>query len=413
LSATNLPPITLDSHIVVRPLSKQLENGVVIIGRYDEYLELPPEGLDFLGWLDEGLSLAQARERFEFQHNPLPDEDLWQVIDAFLECDFIAEIDGRPIPSGYASDQPRRNWFPPRLAKAMFSKPVLLAWLIIAIPATAIWVFHPEFWPKAADYFWTDYYFVVVLVGILLWLSNMIVHELAHWVACQAKGIEATITWTQRLGFFPMSQTIMHNIWAMPRSARLLPIAAGMMWDILIISVGLYLLFFDKHEFLVLPLFIIKVLKFHLLTATIALAAQFWLFSRMDGYFLLSALMGQRNLQADTFDWLKSRIKTRVTFQPPAAGMKFIYLYVLIIVFWGGLFMGQFLLIDLPIKLQLLWESFLKISSGVDLTAVAYADGVAVVASQLIFWGLLFYAYWRENVPTWRRAWSARLRLSG
>jgi hypothetical protein len=56
-----IPAITLDSRVCLHPLSKQLENGVVIIGREDQFLELPSEGLDFLAWLDEGLTLAQAR----------------------------------------------------------------------------------------------------------------------------------------------------------------------------------------------------------------------------------------------------------------------------------------------------------------------------------------------------------------
>ena len=56
----DLSVISLDSQIRLRPLSKQLENGVAIIGWGDQFLELPPEGLQFLAWLDEGLSLAEV-----------------------------------------------------------------------------------------------------------------------------------------------------------------------------------------------------------------------------------------------------------------------------------------------------------------------------------------------------------------
>ena len=51
--ATTLP-ITLDSKIRLHPLSEQRENGVVIIGRGDQFLELPSEGTDFLTWLAQG-----------------------------------------------------------------------------------------------------------------------------------------------------------------------------------------------------------------------------------------------------------------------------------------------------------------------------------------------------------------------
>ncbi|MBI1879442.1 MAG: hypothetical protein HYR94_14695, partial [Chloroflexi bacterium] len=207
----------------------------------------------------------------------------------------------------------------------MFSKPALVAWMGVVIPATLLWANTPALWPRMADYFWLEYNFIIILVGLLLWLVDMPLHELAHLLACRAKGIDASITWTQRLGFIPMSQAVMHNIWAVPRSARLLPIAAGMVFDILRISLLVYLLFFQHIGWLLWPDLAIKFLKFYLLTSTLSLLTQFWLFSKMDGYFLLSALLGQRNLQADTYQWLKSKLRQTSRFDPPAGGMKFIY----------------------------------------------------------------------------------------
>jgi hypothetical protein len=401
---TNHPEITLDSHIQFRPLSKQVEAGAVILGWADHFLELPQEGLDFLGWLDEGMSLAEARARFETRHNPFPTEDVLAVMAAFQASDFIATIDGQSLPPRFAPRQAGRSWIPQGWAQVIFSTPVLLTWLALAVPAALIWVVTPELWPRRADYFWTDYYFIVVLVGTLLWLFNMVLHEAAHYLACRAKGIEATITWTQRLGLMPMSQTIMHNIWAVPRSTRLFPIAAGMVVDFLRMSVVIYLLYFAQIGLITLPELLIAFLKFYLLTATLALVAQFWLFSKMDGYFLLSALLGQRNLQADTFNWLTSKLSSKRNFVAPTGGMKFIYIYVVITLVWGGLFMGQVLFVSLPIKIQLLWESLLKTMGGVSLNSLEFADGVAVFTSQMIFWGLLLYAYWRDTLPNWRRA---------
>src|SRR5512134_862109 len=85
-----LSAISLDSQIRLRPLSRQLENGVAIIGWGDEFLELPPEGLHFIAWLDEGLSLSEARRRFEAHYTPFSDDEVWEVIKAFWESNFIA-----------------------------------------------------------------------------------------------------------------------------------------------------------------------------------------------------------------------------------------------------------------------------------------------------------------------------------
>lgn len=403
MSETVVPPVTLDSKIHLHPLSKQLENDVVIIGREDQFLELPSEGLDFLAWLDDGLTLAQARDRFESCYNPFPNDEVFEVVNAFLECDFVATVDGQPIAPHRVALEPKSDWFPRSWAQALFSKPVLITWMVSVVPAALLWVFNPELWPRRSDYFWAEYNSIVVLSAMLIWLLGMPLHELAHWIACRAKGIEATITWTQRLGFFPMSQTVMHNIWAVPRGARLLPLAAGMMWDVLCISLVLYLLYFERNGWLALPWLATRLLKFYILLITMALAAQFWLFSKMDGYFLVSALLGQRNLQSDTYTWLKSRFTRTDTFDSPAGGMKFIYIYALITVFWGGLFMAQFLLVSLPIKVQLIWESVVKIWHGPEVAPIDFYDGVGVFASQVIFYGLLLYAYVREALPNLRQ----------
>jgi hypothetical protein len=393
----SLPQVSLNSQVRLHPLSRQRENGVVILGRGDQFLELPAEGLDFLAWLDQGDSLAQARARFEARHNPFPDQEVLELVHAFLECDFVAAVDGQPIPAQHAPLKSNSAWLPRRWAQALFSTPLLVAWMAVVIPAAGLWVLTPELWPRRADYFWADYNSLVILTAMLVWLLGMLLHETAHWLACRAKGIEATITWTRRIGIFPMSQTVMHTIWAVPRAARLLPLAAGMAWDVLLLSLAVYLLFFAKLGWLGLPWVAVKLLKFYVLFVCMALAAQVWLFAKMDGYFLVSAVLGQRNLQADTHAWLKSRLLKRGRFEPPAAGMRFIYLYALITVVWGGLFMAQFLLVNLPIKVQLIWQAAQQVWPGGAGPAAQVADGLAVLASQAIYYGLLAYVYVREK----------------
>jgi hypothetical protein len=168
-------------------------------------------------------------------------------------------------------------------------------------------------------------------------------------------------------------------------------------------SPSLYLLYFARTGWLVLPWLATSLLKFYVLFITMALAAQFWLFSRMDGYFLVSSLLGQRNLQSDTYSWLRSKVIKARGYEPPAGGMKFIYVFALITVFWGGLFMAQFLLVNLPIKVHLIWESLLKVLNGAQLAPIEFYDGVGVLASQALFYGLLLFAYVRDTLPNWRR----------
>jgi hypothetical protein len=116
----------------------------------------------------------------------------------------------------------------------------------------------------------------------------------------------------------------------------------------------------------------------------------------MDGYFLFSSLFKQRNLQADTYAWLGTRFNGRQSFDPPREGMKYIYIYSIITLVFGGLFMAQYMLVQLPIRIQLIWDSLMRTISY-PTTSFEFADGVAVLTGQLIYLGLLMYAYWQER----------------
>ena len=382
--STQFPPLTMASRVQLRPLSQQIENGVAIIGYGNQFLELPLEGLQFIEWLNEGTPLGEARLRFEAQFNPFPEEDLLEVMQAFLKNQFIAVVDGVSLVSSAAPVTAQPSRIPQRWAELLWSKPVLIAWLLFVTPISILWLFTPDLWPQRSDYFWLDYYFLIILIGQLLWLEDMSTHEVAHWLAARAKGIHATISWTQRLGVFPMSQTTMHNIWAVPRQARYLPLAAGMVLDIAKGSMVLYLLFLNRWGWVQLPDLALAFLRYYLLKNTLALVAQFWLFSRMDGYFLLSALLGQRNLQGDTFTWVKSKFNRRIKFTPPAGGMKFIYLYAIISVLGGGFVLGQFFLYAVPIRVQLIWDSWVKVAAAAP-SSLDYADGMAALVSQGLY----------------------------
>lgn len=388
--------LTLESTVVLRPLSTQIENGIVIIGHSDQFLELPLEGLDLIAGINRGHSLAQVRVQFEAQHDSLSAENLLEILDEFQSCDFIAAIDGQPIPEQHPRPVTTSSRFPHRWARALCSTPVLVGWLIVVVPAMLWWLITPALWPHSKDFFWSPYTFIVVLTNILCWLICMALHEGAHWIAARAKGIDATVTWTQRLGIMPMSQTVMHNIWAVPRTARLLPLAAGMALDALMIAAPIYLLGLQQLGLLTLSAVFAGWLRAFLLTGLLAFLAQFWVFSKMDGYYLLSALFGQRNLQADTYAWLRARLLHRGEFEPPAQGMRFIYGYAILTIIGGGLFFGELILYSIPIGWHMFWEAMRNVMQVP--SQLARIDGIATLTGQSIVLGLLLYIYIREGL---------------
>ena len=52
-----MPSITLNSKISLRPLTQQVENGVVVLGHANEFLELPEEGVRSISGIPMALKM--------------------------------------------------------------------------------------------------------------------------------------------------------------------------------------------------------------------------------------------------------------------------------------------------------------------------------------------------------------------
>ena len=66
-----------DSLVTLRPFTHRRDGDTMHIGNLDRevVLEIPPDALDILNWLNEGRTVGEAAERYREKHGETPDID--------------------------------------------------------------------------------------------------------------------------------------------------------------------------------------------------------------------------------------------------------------------------------------------------------------------------------------------------
>jgi putative peptide zinc metalloprotease protein len=90
---------------------------------------------------------------------------------------------------------------------------------VVALAAVVTCLRRPDLVPAAADFYWTPYVGLAVLVGTVMFSANLSVHELMHLAAARSYGAPARIGFSTRLHYLVV-QTDVTAIWAVSRRER-------------------------------------------------------------------------------------------------------------------------------------------------------------------------------------------------
>ena len=218
----------VDAPLALHPLVYLEDNGEVTIGRADtdSYAIFPPDGAQLVRRMAEGATPAQAADWYESQYGEAI--DVADVVEALYELGFVRDADAGPAPAA----EPVR-WR--RLGQALFSP---VAWLCYgAITAWALlrMATTPELVPTPRDLVFSDYYAVIILVLLAVAVPLIAVHELFHALAGRRLGIRSRTRMSYRL-YFLVVETTLDGLVVVERRRRYLPILAGMVADVVLIS---------------------------------------------------------------------------------------------------------------------------------------------------------------------------------
>lgn len=354
------------SRVRLHELALRQDGDEWIVGRMatGTFVAVPPVGARAIGLLAQGLDLAETAARLRAETGE--DVDVAGFADGLAEWGFVAEADGRPVPSPPLR-RPSLPWLKPRHVRFTLSPwwPLLAAALIAAAALTLLR--RPELLPCYRSLLWSPHGSLVLALGAASGWSLLLLHELAHLVTARATGVPGRIRLGTRLQFLVM-QTDISGIELAPRRHRLTAYLAGLAVNLSVASCAVLLLAAatpggGAH----------RLLSAAVLIAVLPLPFQLLLFTRTDLYFVLQDLTGCRDLYGDGLAYAKytaGRLLPRAaapgdpsTALPPRE-RRAVRLYSVLLVAGSALCLGFMATVTLPGDLTLLARAALRLGPG-------------------------------------------------
>lgn len=376
--------IGADTRIVLHPLAMRAELGEWIVGRMvtGEFVALPGVGKRAVDLLAAGHTVAETADRLSAETG---DEiDVPQFVRDLLALEFVAAVDGRPVPS----PEPRRASLPRlRPEHLRFALSPWLPLLLLALFAAAAvsLAARPENLPSYHALLWSPHGSVVIALTAAAGWALLILHELGHLVAARATGVPGRIRFGTRLQFLVL-QTDISGIELAPRRQRLTAYLAGIAVNLTAASVFCLALPATApgsaaHRLLA-ALFLIALLP---------LPFQLGIFMRTDLYFVLQDLTGCHNLYADGRAYAAHRLR-RLTHaltthrgpapEDPTAALPrrerlAVRLYSIVLVIGTALCLLMFAVITVPVQYTLVTRALGHL--GPQHTALENLDAIVVI----------------------------------
>lgn len=284
-----------DARYEVIPLTVQPEGDTFMVGsaQLGAFYQFPPEAIDLLDRLREGATLDDIRR--DLRAGGDADElDLVDFVSTLEEIGFVRQS-GTPGQTNAVAPPSRTISFSvaPRTAALFFSRPAAAAYVLLAVTAVACAVRFPVARLHTDAFFIEDHLAATLVLLLALSSAATGLHELGHLLAAARRGVTSHLGFGTRL-WNVVFEADLSGIFSLPREQRYLPLAAGMIVDLLVVSVVTILI--ATLHLVSAPTFLIALLQALVLQIAVTIVWQFNLFLRTDVYFLLSNWSGHPNL---------------------------------------------------------------------------------------------------------------------
>lgn len=220
--------IDLEAPVRLAPLVYFADGDEVTIGRadLDSYAIFPPDGAAVVRRLEAGESPRQVSEWYEEQYGePL---DIGDLLAALGELELLQDPDDAPVTIGPVRWQ--------RLGRVVFSWPAWVIYIGLILWATVAMVREPDLVPHYQHIFFTEYYTVIEIGLFIGTIPLLLLHEGFHALAGRRLGIRSRLRISHRL-YYVVLETALDGLVTVPRRSRVLPILAGLLADVLMLSI--------------------------------------------------------------------------------------------------------------------------------------------------------------------------------
>ncbi|MEV7414173.1 hypothetical protein [Streptomyces sp. NPDC089919] len=396
------PRAPADTPLALHPLVYLDEGEEVTIGRpdTDSYAIFPPDGAQLVRRLQDGATPAEAADWYEAEYGERA--DVGDVVEALHELGFVRTGDE----AAGAGPAPVR-W--QRLGRALFSP---AAWACYAaLTGWAAWrtVRSPDLVPSPHDLLFSDYYAVVNLVLLVVAVPLIAIHECYHALAGRRLGLRSRTRLSYRF-YFLVVETQLDGLVSVPRRKRYLPILAGMLADVVLLSVMVTVADAARGpggDFTLTG----RVCLGLAFATLMRLLWQFFLYLRTDVYVLITTWLGCVDLHTTAVQLLRNRL-LRLLRRPERTADESAWhpvdrrvgrWYSWLILGGYTVSLSTFLLGIGPVFLQMITGSLDRFGAGAHTDGVRLLDAAVFLLLTLAQVGLTAVIYARERIRN-RRA---------
>lgn len=294
----------------VIPLSVQKEGDGYFIGNaeIDAFYEFPEQGLRIIEWLREGCSPNAIKSKLASDAGETVDVD--DFVNTLKDIGFVypdgeGHLFREAVSASDADDKRLRFRAPVRLARVLFSLPMLVAYLGVLGLAAHAAIQDPRLRLNLDAFYLEDHLTLTLVLLLVLYGITASMHELGHMLAAARHGVDSRLGIGNRLWSL-VAEADLSGILALPRSQRYLPFFGGMIVDLLSISLITLLiqwLLAQGHDG-----FTVKLLQALILQITLSISWQFNLFLKTDLYYVVCNYYGHPDLDREARAYLRDKL---------------------------------------------------------------------------------------------------------
>lgn len=257
--------------------------------------------------LGSGDNTATIKSRLAAEYSEMFDVD--DFVDQLTGIRFIHPDDQRQSVQqrldAMAQDLRRTFNINPRIARALFSPPVMFCCVTVVLYAVFSTIYDPQLRINFNAFYTETNCTALLIVVVVLSLMQVALHEAGHMLAAARHGIKSKYGIGNRLWAI-VAELDLTGILSLPRSQRYFPMLAGLLVDILCASLLTVLIKILLRSGA--SAFTVQVVQALVLEIVIAMTWQFNVFVKTDIYFVLCNYFSHPDLDRDARSYLRGLI---------------------------------------------------------------------------------------------------------
>jgi putative peptide zinc metalloprotease protein len=387
------------------PLSIQREGDSYLVGSLElnRFYQIPEIGVQVIRLLQQGLSLPEVKEKLGAGEVDIDDFASTLIEIGLAYPGPLREPVNTPLIAS-------AKWFriAGRIGRIIFSLPSACLCMLVVLYAAICLVKVPQAWPSLRVFYFPGHLTASLLILLVLRFFMVLLHELGHMLAAARLNIPSYLGVGTRLWTIVIEADLT-GVLSQPRRKRYLPLLAGMLTDVFIMSILLITVvhLLNAHA----GPFVVQLLQASIMQTLLVLFWQLNIFLRTDFYYVICTILAYPDMDRDARIYIQTllhrfsrgHIGTRLESDPIPDRLNVVRLFSLI---WlVGRLASIYVLLAVAVPTLLLyardsWRAFMAASSK----ALPY---------DFLFFALLSTVLFVSGIWMWlSRIKSRRLRLS-